>query len=430
MEFELDQQVTRPITNEVEVLNGASYRDVVLQPRIKPLLEAETVGQLLGRLDSVKQSFETFGAAPAFAFGLAGAKPAGSSPSDVLALKTVVDLTRTRPDHSAELSSRIARDRYNLEGRWKASNRLGLGELFQLSAQAQPNPYSLAAGSASVVSPVPLGRSLFHLKGFFFNEDRKWASHSLASHGVAADLRVPLASNLVFRGGAQAIARNVHSISEKAGDVVRAAAGSSSLKVSAIAELSNTGACHSARAFFEAAGQPGDTQHLKSVAELAYTLPLTKTRAVVLDVEGRAGYIHSDDEKPKLCDNFLIGGPESVLGFKRYSLGPRDAGDFIGGQAFYTARATLLSRLPFHKVSPLRLKAQADAGVLRAHSAADWRSNVQDLAASPASASASAGLAYASERAKFDVLWVVPLRSSPSDILQPGLHVGAELNLV
>lgn len=427
MEFIFDNQTLKPISNEVEVLDGQSYRDAILKNRIKPILEATTIKGLLDVLEPVKQGLETLGTEPSFTFSKSGRK---LEDPNVLSMKTVVDLTKCRPPHATRLHIKAIEERYSVGGEWLLSNRMGLGEQVQLQARLQPEPYSLASGAASVESPTPIGQGLVKLTGFFFNEDRVWSSYALASHGLSAELRVPWIANFLFKSGVHAVARHVHSINEGASDTIRAAAGTSSLKVSAAAELSHKGAYHNALAMIEAA-KPGDTQHIKSVCSLDLKFPLTPGKELELDLSGQTGYISSENDKPKLCDNFLIGGPGSILGFKPFCVGPHDGSDYIGGQAFYTSRFAILGKIPSRKASsPLRLKAQIESGVLRANSSETLSSNLKSLLGDRATISSSAGLTYKTDRAAFDILYVLPVQGGDAEVRQQGIHIGAELNLL
>lgn len=424
--MDFDGQRLQPIRNQVEVLNGQSFRDAVLSARIQPMLAATTVDELLAAVGSAKLSLETLGTNPTFT--IKRGEP--SAADGVLGVRTVVDLTQCRPAHALSLYTRASNDLYQISGRWALANKLGLGDLLEFSAKTQPEPHTLAAGRAALTTPMPLGRGLVTVSGFFFNENCTWASHSLATHGVAAELRVPWLANVQFMTGVRAVARNIHSISDRAGDVVRAAAGISSLKVSALAELRHSGKFHAAQASLEAAGVPGDTRHIKAQAGIDADLPLTPGRELVLSFSGNAGFIGSSDDKPKICDQFLLGGPSNLLGFERNKVRAQGAtdDDYIGGQAFYTSRIALLSKLPFKALSPLRLKTQVDAGVLKQRSGNDIVKCASDMIGSSAALSTASGLTYRSPYANFDVLYVMPVRGH-GEFARSAIHVGAELNL-
>lgn len=427
MEFIFDNQTSKAISNEVEVLDGQSYRDGILKNRIKPILEATTIKGLLDVLEPTKQGLQTLGTEPFFTFTKSDRTLENPN---VLSMKTLVDLTKCRPSHATQLHIEAIEERYNVGGEWILSNKLGLGERVQLQARLQPKPYCLASGAASIESPTPIGRGLVKLTGFFFNEDRVWSSYAFASHGLSLELKVPWIANFIFKGGAHAVARHIHSINEGASDTIRAAAGTSSLKVSASAELSHKGAYHNALAMIETA-KPGDTQHLKSVGSLDVNFPLTPRRELELDLRGQIGYISSENNIPKLCDNFLIGGPGSIIGFKPFCVGPHDGSDYIGGQAFYTSRLAILGKIPYKKAaSPLRMKAQIELGVLRTNSSDTMGSNLRSLLEERATSSSSIGLTYKTDRASFDILYVLPGQGGDAEVRQQGIHIGAQLNLL
>lgn len=86
----------------------------------------------------------------------------------------------------------------------------------------------------------------------------------------------------------------------------------------------------------EIAGLGGDTKFSKTSANLkAYTSFLDED--VILSAELEGGVLVSQDDPSRITDRFFLGG-NSMRGFARGGIGPRDVGDSLGGNSFAIAR--------------------------------------------------------------------------------------------
>ena len=120
------------------------------------------------------------------------------------------------------------------------------------------------------------------------------------------------------------------------------------------------------------AGAGGDVQYVRSIAEARGYYPITKELTLV----GRAvaGNIFAwGDQDVRLIDHFYKGG-ETVRGFDRSGIGPRDAatGDALGGTSYYAVTAEL--RFPFpYLTEAIGMKGAifADAGAVFGNEAND-----------------------------------------------------------
>jgi outer membrane protein insertion porin family len=115
------------------------------------------------------------------------------------------------------------------------------------------------------------------------------------------------------------------------------------------------------RASTEVAG--GDLQYYRLGYQHNWYYPLTKD--LTLSLGGEIGYAQGYGNRPlPFFKNFFVGGPNSVRGYRSFSLGPRDAlGNATGGNRKVTASAELLFPMPGANRDPsLRLSAFVDGG--------------------------------------------------------------------
>ncbi len=113
------------------------------------------------------------------------------------------------------------------------------------------------------------------------------------------------------------------------------------------------------------AGAGGDVQYVRTVAEARGYYPLTKEITLVGRALGGNIFGWGGDDV-RLLDHFYKGG-ETVRGFERSGIGPRDSatGDSLGGTTFYSA--TVEVRFPFPYITEaIGMKGAlfADAGSL------------------------------------------------------------------
>lgn len=82
----------------------------------------------------------------------------------------------------------------------------------------------------------------------------------------------------------------------------------------------------------------------RSQAELAYYYTLLNSVTAKLGVQ--SGMVKSSN-KLHYCDKFFLGGINSLRGFRQNSIGPRESGCALGGEAYWKAGFHLYSKLNF-----------------------------------------------------------------------------------
>jgi len=115
------------------------------------------------------------------------------------------------------------------------------------------------------------------------------------------------------------------------------------------------------RAGVEVAG--GDLEYYRLNLSHQWFYPLSRT--YTFSLRGEFGYVDGLQNKPvPFFKNFYAGGPDSVRGYKAYSLGPQDAqGDTLGGTRKLIGSAEFLFPVPgAQQDKSLRLSAFVDAG--------------------------------------------------------------------
>jgi len=123
----------------------------------------------------------------------------------------------------------------------------------------------------------------------------------------------------------------------------------------------NTTSGSVARAGLELAG--GDLEYYR--ANLGGQLFFPVTRSTTFALTGDFGYVNGLGGKPvPFFKNFYAGGPQSVRGFKAFSLGPQDnQGNVLGGTRKGTGSAEILFPVPgAQQDKSLRLAAFVDTG--------------------------------------------------------------------
>lgn len=405
------------IINEVEVLNGQAFSNVLLAPRIEPLLKARTVAELVSSIDPVTRSLGVFGF-PKFSVDLRGA---GDGPA--LPLKTIVDLRLTHPSQALAALAITSTERNGARAQYRLFNKLGLAETLEVSGLLQSGPYQLGSGSTGISIPMPIGAGRFFLDGFFLNEDRPWSSHAFASHGLSSFIEVPAvhAENVRTQFGCEVISRNVHSIADGAADAVRKMAGRNLVKVAAVARLLHPIFDLNA----EIAGGPGDARHVKAWGSLAHSLHLGPY--VSIKTGASAGYIHGNTSP---LDNFYIGGASrGFYGFEPNTVGSHDGNDCLGGQSFWRGSAAFLFALPWRKLSALRLTGLVNAAGNELHQRTDAHSNIKKLLNTLPTVGVAGGFTYLTSPAEFELLYEKPITGSSGAITREGWYLGVSLSL-
>ncbi len=122
------------------------------------------------------------------------------------------------------------------------------------------------------------------------------------------------------------------------------------------------------RAGLEVAG--GDLRYYRLGYQYQWFYPLT--RAYTLSLRADLGYAHGIDDRPvPFFKAYFAGGPDTVRGYRPFSLGPRDIlGNSIGGNTKVVGSAEFLFPMPGASAEQsLRLAAFVDGGQVYAENA-------------------------------------------------------------
>ncbi|KAL7750654.1 hypothetical protein RI367_003996 [Sorochytrium milnesiophthora] len=181
----------------------------------------------------------------------------------------------------------------------------------------------------------------------------------------------------------------------------------------------------------EFAGLYGDVKHVKNEAEAQYNWNLG--RGFSLSTTLRTGLIVPlAGTTTRINDRFFIGGPTSVRGFRWSSIGPKDAVDYLGGDAHYQVGVSLLTPLPrLADKSWLRGLLFVNAGSLtQLDRSVPLPTSLQTFLSSPPSVSAGVGLAIRHQICRLELNWGVPLVMRRGDASVPGFQFGIGLSFL
>ncbi len=97
----------------------------------------------------------------------------------------------------------------------------------------------------------------------------------------------------------------------------------------------------------EYAGLGGDAQYIKTIARASGYYTLSEERDLVGVLAVGAGHVIGAGQDLRIADNFFQGG-ETIRGFSRYGIGPRDldTGEPLGGTTYINATAEVQFPLP------------------------------------------------------------------------------------
>jgi outer membrane protein insertion porin family len=161
--------------------------------------------------------------------------------------------------------------------------------------------------------------------------------------------------------------------------------------------------------FHRASGDLGlpvaDLEYYKLTYQYQRYFPLTSHISFMLN--GEFGYGDGYDDKPlPFFKNFYTGGPNSVRGFKSFTIGPKDAnGDPRGGSRKVVGNAELLTPLPgLWNDRSVRVSAFVDTGVVD-----------EKIESGLFRVSAGLALLWVSPIGPLKIIYGVPIRTQPGD---------------
>jgi outer membrane protein insertion porin family len=148
-----------------------------------------------------------------------------------------------------------------------------------------------------------------------------------------------------------------------------------------------------------------DLQYYKLTYQYQRYFPLASYLTFM--VNGEFGYGDGYDDKPlPFFKNFYTGGPNSVRGFKSFTIGPKDAnGDPRGGSRKVVGNAELLTPLPgLWNDRSVRVSAFVDTGVVD-----------EKIESGLFRVSAGLALLWVSPIGPLKIIYGVPIRTQPGD---------------
>ncbi|KAI5474364.1 asparaginyl-trna synthetase [Pseudohyphozyma bogoriensis] len=175
----------------------------------------------------------------------------------------------------------------------------------------------------------------------------------------------------------------------------------------------------------EYAGLGGDVNYLKASGE--YSISRTFAPSYSWSLGAKAGGMYTFGQKPSLLvDRFHLGGPTSVRMFKNSALGPKDSGDYLGGDLHWSTGASLVTPLWGKPEWPVKGHFFANAGHIVAFDNATkpYTSALKSLFTQP-SVSVGLGLMYKHSSTTFIAPTLRPvlshrlLHSSPFAMTNP-----------
>ncbi|KAI0064868.1 hypothetical protein BV25DRAFT_1914028 [Artomyces pyxidatus] len=146
---------------------------------------------------------------------------------------------------------------------------------------------------------------------------------------------------------------------------------------------------------------------------------------VHLSLSAAGGILNSLNGPSYMSDRFQLGGPTSVRMFRANAMGPQDGADYVGGDVFWAAGASVISNLPGKAHWPIKTHLFVNAGQLEPlrPSTNTFRDNVLASVSSP-SISAGVGLIYTFDPIRLEINFGVPIAARKSDGFRRGLQAG------
>ncbi|PFH50483.1 hypothetical protein AMATHDRAFT_144908 [Amanita thiersii Skay4041] len=176
-------------------------------------------------------------------------------------------------------------------------------------------------------------------------------------------------------------------------------------------------------------GLGGDVGFYKAEVESQISRPITNS--VSLSCSMRSGILLGLQDKSTLfSDRFQIGGPTSVRAFKVFGMGPRDSGDSLGGDIYYSFGLSCVTNIPRKPHWPVKSHIWLNAGQLDSLSQDNrLRWSLPPSLMRP-SVSMGVGLIYRFDPIRLEVNFGVPLIANKSDAMRRGVQIGMGLEFL
>lgn len=266
------------------------------------------------------------------------------------------------------------------------------------------------------------------------NDYHAWASCKEGLKGVKAAVSTITALGQ-HEVSYQAVLRHIHSLKDEASLSTRQSAGTtlkSSLNYTFVHDTRDDAIMGHRGAYLkfnsELAGLGGDSSFAKVEGESQISRRLLK--GLHASLAGRAGLLYSLDNRPSIfSDRFKLGGPMNVRSFRYNSIGPRDHGDAVGGDAYWAVGLSLIGDLPGKAHWPLKPHVYVNAGKLDNIDRGRPLSELPSRLASRPSVSVGLGLIYRFDPIRLEVNFGMPLAANRSDGYQRGFQIGFGLRV-
>ncbi|KAH8732340.1 surface antigen-domain-containing protein [Phaeosphaeriaceae sp. PMI808] len=455
----IEDNTTLPVTiSSVRILHANRTRQAFLERVINPILsanrpEAYTLEDALKEVGHATDKLSRFGIfkSPISIFlDRPNQSIASSSPTDV----DVYISAYERGNYTIKTGTEAGASEADAYVHAELRNVFGGAET--LNAHGSLGTRTRSAYSLAFDSPILSNPDLkFQVNGFASSTLKSWASHEDVLKGGTSKLLWRSRTGHQHEFGYSGIWRQVTSLAENASPTVRDDAHdtfkssithswtndqrnfpllpTSGYLVKTISELAGFG------------GLNGDVAFFKSEAESQVALPFGDT-GISLTAGLRGGLIYplalpgqSQPQPSRINDRFILGGPNSVRGFRLAGLGPHDGSDAVGGDVFAAGGASLLFPIPrVGKETPLRLQAFINGGRLLSLKGQNKNSNIQNslmktissLTEELPSAAAGVGLVYAHPIARFEINFSLPLVMRAREEGRKGLSFGVGIEFL
>ncbi|KAJ3011763.1 hypothetical protein HKX48_006657 [Thoreauomyces humboldtii] len=200
----------------------------------------------------------------------------------------------------------------------------------------------------------------------------------------------------------------------------------------------------------ELSGLGGDVKFVKGEAEGQWAYPFGNGFTLSTTVRGGL-MLPLFGQRTKVNDRFILGGPNSIRGFRQSGIGPMDKKDAIGGDAYWAAGLSLLTPLPYLADKPIKGHFFINGGSLApittstssstsssssssstsststsscaSTTASLFEQNARRLASSPC-VSAGLGLAVRFSILRLELNYCLPIVAGLTDRAKPGFQFG------
>ncbi|KAJ3370219.1 hypothetical protein GGF31_004277 [Allomyces arbusculus] len=415
--------------------DASRTRRAVLEPYIRDVLTATTLGELVKRLNRAGERLQHLDI-------LSDVKVLLDTPSqwpEAAGQPGVLDvhirfkeLSRVRMETGTQVG--------NAEGNVHASllvrDVFGRAETFQASTLFGTKTHSsFEAILSKPMIPAP-GRLLQLHAHQLHKSFQATSSYDELSRVAGARLVLPhflLGSHTL---GYSAHWRQVLNVGENASLSVRHEAGHS-LKSAVthkwVADSRDSAVMPTSGALFklesEYAGLGGDVNHAKSELEAQVNVPLGRGFSISKTLRVGA-VVPFENDVPRITDRLFVGGSTSVRGFLHNGIGPKDGADALGGTIAYQAGVSLFTPMP----------GLADKKWLRGHLWANAGSAMQIVDFTEAklrafveatpSIAVGAGVAVHHPQCRLEFNWGLPLVARRGDAVKPGFQFGIGISFL